>query len=157
MNTMIKMITVLLILNIFMYIGVNFSISAESGHELNKDYNFHFKGDLIDSFMSGNEDLDQIAEDTKNNWTSYGVGLGANFTQIPDKESGISIGVGGISFLDSLNIVWGFVASLGNIIVAPLTLFFNFRMPIFIGLMIGIPYFLILTLTFFAFIRGVGD
>lgn len=157
MNTMIKLLTVLLILNIFMYLGVNFSISAEDGHELNKDYNFHFKGDLIDTFMSGNTDLDQIAEDTKNNWTSYGIGLNASFTSIPDQQAGISTGSGGVNFLDSLKIVWSFVTTLGNIMIAPLTLFFNFRMPVFIGLMIGIPYFFVLVLTFFAFIRGVSD
>lgn len=154
---MIKLIGVLIVLNIFMYIGVNFSISAEGGNELNKDYNFHFEGDLIDTFMTGNEDLGQIADDTKNNWTNYAIGLNANFTQIPDQQGGISTGTGGINFLDNLRIVWTFIKTLGNIMVAPLTLFFNFRMPIFVGLMIGIPYFSILVLTLFAFIRGVGD
>ena len=157
MRTMIRMLTMLMIMNIFMYLGVNFSISAEGDRDLNKDYNFRFEGDLIDTFMSGNDDLNQIAENTKDNWTDYNIGLNANFTTLPDQQSGISIGVGGINFLDSLKIVWEFIALLGNVIIAPLTLFFNFRMPVFIGLMIGIPYFFILLLTLFAFIRGVGD
>jgi hypothetical protein len=156
MQTMIKLIAVLICCNVFMYIAVNFSIGAENERELNKDYNFHFKGDLIDTFMSGSQDLNQIAENTKNNWTDYDVGLNANFTTLPDQQGGTSVGVGGISFLDGLKIVWSFVLSVANIVIAPLTLFFNFRMPVFIGLMIGIPYFIILIFTLFGFIRGVS-
>lgn len=157
MSTMIKMISLLVVLNLFMYIGVNFSMSADSQNSLNKDYNFHFKGDLIDTYLSGNDNLDSIAESTKENWTDYNIGLNANFSKIPDKQTGIFTGTGGIAFLDNLGIVWDFVLTLGNVIVAPLTLFFNFRMPVFIGLLIGIPYFLILMLTLFAFLRGTGD
>ena len=157
MKTLIKMLAVLFCMNIFMYLGVNFSISAEGGRELNKDYNFHFEGDLIDRFMSGHDDLSTVAENTKANWTDYDVGLNANFTAVPEQQSGIAIGEGGVNFLDSLKIVWDFVALMGNVMIAPLTLFFNFRMPIFIGLLLGIPYFFILILTLFAFIRGVGD
>lgn len=157
MNTMIKMMTILLMINIFMYIGVNFSISAEGGRELNKDYNFHFKGDLVDTFMAGQNNLDTITEDTKENWTSYKQDFNNSFTQIPQQQGGISSGEGGIIFLDSLAIVWDFIKTLGNVMIAPLTLFFNFRMPVFIGLIIGIPYFFVLVLTFIALIRGVGD
>ena len=65
MSTLLKLVTTLFILNIFMYIGVNFSMSADGQNSLNKNYNFHFSGDLIDTFMSGNENLDIIAENTK--------------------------------------------------------------------------------------------
>ena len=61
MNTMIKMIGVLVVLNIFMYMGVNFAISADGGRQLNKDYNFHYEGDLIDKFMAGNVQLDAVS------------------------------------------------------------------------------------------------
>ena len=81
MNSMIKLIGVLVVINIFMYVGVTFSISAEGGRELNKDYNFHYEGDIIDQYMAGNIQLDELAEDTKDNWTNYDPGLNANFTQ----------------------------------------------------------------------------
>lgn len=158
MNTMIKMLTLLVVINVFMYIGVNFSISAEGGRELNKVYNFHFKGDLIDSFMSGSNNLDTLTNNTKENWTSYDIEFdNATFTQRPDQQGGVSVGTGGIIILDSLAVVWKYIATLANIMIAPLTLFFNFRMPIFVGLIIGIPYFFVLVLTFIAFLRGVGD
>lgn len=157
MNNLIKGLTIIFVMNIFMYLGVNFSISAEDGNTLNKDYKFHFENDLMDSFLSSNVDLDQIAQDTKENWTNYGIEFNGTFTGLPQKEAGQDIGVGGITFLDSLNIVWPFLATLGNLIIAPLTLFFNFRMPVFIGIMIGLPYFLMLVLSIFAFIRGVPD
>ena len=157
MKTMIVMLTVVLILNIFMYVGINFSIAAEGGHSLNKQYWFHFNGDLIDVFMSGNEDLDKLAQDTKENWTSYGIGLNASFTGIPDESAGIQTGVGGITFIDVVKMSRGFILTVANLAMAPLTLLFNFGLPFFIGLMIGIPYFFIIMLTIFAFIRGVGD
>ena len=140
----------------FMYLGVNFAISVD-GNQLNQDYNFHFEGDLMDTYLSGAQDLDTLAQDTKDNWTNYAVGLGGNFTARPTKEGGQDVGAGGISFLDGLDIAWSFVLTLCNLMIAPLTLFFNFGMPVFIGLMIGVPYFLILVLTLFAFIRGAGD
>ena len=156
MNTLIKLFAVLVVLNIFMYLGVNFSISAEGNSQLNKDYNFHFEGDLIDTFMSGQNSLDTITQDTKENWTSYGVNVEGNFTIIPSQDAGEISGEGGIIYLDSLKMVYSFIKTLGNIAIAPLTLFFNFRMPVFIGLMIGIPYFIIIILSLMAFIRGVG-
>ncbi len=157
MKTMIKMLAVLFCMNIFMYLGVNFSISAEGGRELNKDYNFHFEGDIMDTFLSGNQDMDDIVQSTKDNWTDYGVGLNANFTSFPSQQSGISVGAGGVSFLDALSIGWDLIKAVANIMTAPLTLFFNFRMPVFIGIMIGLPYFFILILTLIALLRGVGD
>ncbi len=157
MSTMIKMMSVLFILNIFMYVGVNFSMSADGENNLNKNYNFHFNGDLIDTFIKDQGTLDTMTQDYKENWTSYGIEFEGNFTGIPDQQAGISTGQGGIVFLDPLRILWSFVKTMGNVAVAPLTLFFNFNMPVLIGLMIGIPYFIILVLTIFAFIRGVSD
>lgn len=157
MNTLIKIVTTLLILNIFMYIVVNFSISADGVNSLNKNYNFHFENDLITNYLTGNTDFDTLAQNTKENWTDYGVGLNSNVNKLPTKETGTSVGSGGINFLDALAIAWDFVGTLFNIVISPLTLFFNFNMPIFIGLLIGFPYFTILLLCIFGFIRGSGD
>lgn len=156
MSTMNKLLTTVLVLNLFMYIAVNFAISADGNNSLNPQYNFHFNGDLIDSFLSSNTDFDQIAQDTKDNWTNYDIAFEGNFTQTPDVKGGNIIGEG-VSFFDSIAIAWSFVKTLGNIMIAPLTLFFNFNMPVLVGLMIGIPYFFLLVLTFFSFIRGVAD
>lgn len=157
MSNLIKILTIMMVLNIFMYLAVNFSISADEGFSLNKDYNFHFKGDLMDSVLGGSANINAIAQSAKDNWTNYGLELNGSFNSIPDQQGGISTGTGGINFLDSLKIVWSFVLTIGNVITAPLTLFFNFRLPVLIGFMIGIPYFFILVLCLFAFIRGVSD
>ena len=156
MGAMIKMFSALIILNIFMYLGVNFSISYDGQHQLNEDYNFFWEGDLIDTYMRGHATLDEITQNTKENWTSYGMEFNSSVTTIPDQTGGTSVGVGGISFLDTLKIVYPFVRTLGNVAIAPLTLFFNFRMPVFVGLMIGVPWFIIFVLTIIFFIRGVN-
>lgn len=157
MNTMIKMFTVLMILNIFMYLGVNFAITADNTEGLNPDYNFHFENDLIEQFLSSNIDVDEMTEGYKDNWTDYAINFSGGIDKVPTKDTAEVSGTGFVAFLDSLGIVWEFVGTLFNLIVSPLTLFFNFGMPFYIGLLIGVPYFMILLLTVFAFIRGVGD
>jgi hypothetical protein len=139
-----------------MYLGVNFSIGIEGGRELNKDYSFRWNGDLFDTLLGNQDRMANIMESTKTNWTDYDQGNFSNINE-PEKVGGISSGTGGINFLDALNIAWSIIPTLFNVATAPLTLLFNFRIPVIIGLMIGIPYFLILILTLFAFIRGVGD
>jgi hypothetical protein len=113
--------------------------------------------DLISKYLRGYQSLDSIAENTKSNWTDYSIGLNASVNSLPEKQAGTFISNTGLSFLDGLNIIWDTATTLMNIAIAPLTLFFNFRMPVFIGLMIGIPYFIILFLSVIALIRGVGD
>lgn len=155
MSNMLKLAAVLVSLNIFMYVFVNFAKSSD-GNELNEDLKFHWEGDLLDRYMQGTS-LDNIVENTKDNWTDYSINFSSGISSIPDKQGGTSIGQGGISFLDALDIVWDFIKTLFNIVASPLTLFFNFRMPVIIGILIGIPYFIIFLITLFAFIRGVPD
>jgi len=155
-STFIKMATVMIVLNVFMYLGVNFSISAEGNSELNKNYNFRFNGDLIDIFM-GEEQynrLDQALEDTKNNWTSYDINADSAIFNEPSQQTGEVTGDGGINFLDSLKIMWAIVPTLANVVMAPLTLFFNFDMPVFLGFMIGLPYLFLMGVTFYAMLGG---
>jgi len=152
----LKLATIIMVLNIFMYLGVNFAITAEGNSGINENYNFYFKGDLISLFV-GDETvgkLESIANDTKNNWTNYGItGDGAVFTE-PEQVSGETIGEGGISYIDALAVLWAIVPTMGNIVLAPLTLFFNFGMPVFIGLMLGIPYIFMLGLSFYLLLGG---
>lgn len=156
MNTLIRMVGMLVVVNLFMYIGVNFAMSVD-GDGLNENYNFHFEGDLVDQMLGGYTNLDTVSQDLKENWTSYGVNLNENFSAIPNQESGQLTGSSGFNGLDALKIVWGFVLLLGNIVVSPLTLFFNFQIPALVGIMIGIPYFTIMLMAIIAMIRGVGD
>jgi len=151
----IKMATIIMVLNIFMYLGVNFAMTAE-GEQINENYNFYFKGDLISVFVgdSTSQQIDSIVENTKDNWTDYGITTQGDIFNTPQQESGEVTGEGGISLIDSLKVMWAIVPTMGNIVIAPLTLFFNFDMPIFIGLMIGIPYIFLLGISFYALLGG---
>lgn len=84
MGAMIKLFTTLIVLNIFMYMGVNFSASYDGANELNKDYAFHWENDLIDNYMQGDQTLDTITQNTKENWTDYNVQFNSSLTTIPD-------------------------------------------------------------------------
>jgi len=42
----IKLSTIIMVLNIFMYLGVNFAMNAEGTSGLNDNYNFYFKRDI---------------------------------------------------------------------------------------------------------------
>jgi len=153
-GTFQKLFIVLLTVNLFVYLGINYTVSADGSSELNKQLNFHWEGDLIDTMLQGRGTLNDITENTKNNWTDYNVKINGSLMTIPDKSSGISIGTGGISFLDGLNIIYAFIRTLGNVIVAPITLFFNFRMPVFIGILFGLPYVILLMTTLI--MGGIG-
>ena len=156
MSGFIKLATILVTLNMFMYLGVNFAMNAEGTSGLNEEYNFYFKGDLIEVFM-GDEaysELNQAVQNTKDNWTSYNVNAQSDVMDLPEKESGEVIGEGGVSFIDALAVLWAIVPTMANIVIAPLTLFFNFDMPVFLGIMIGVPYIFLLGISFYALIGG---
>lgn len=152
----IKLSTIIIVLNIFMYLGINFAMNAEGTSAINDEFNFYFKGDLIEVFMgdSAYAELNQITNNTKNNWTSYNFNADSDVMDLPQQESGEVTGEGGISLIDSLAILWAIVPTMGNIVLAPLALFFNFDMPVFIGLMIGIPYIFLLGISFYALLGG---
>jgi hypothetical protein len=61
------------------------------------------------------------------------------------------------NFIDIIRIIWSIVPFLFNVIMSPITLFMNFAIPSVIGVMIGIPYMMILILAIFSFFRGSGD
>ena len=157
MNTLMKMITLIVFLNIFLYIGLNF-VKSTDGYYMNQELKFYWKGDLVESLMNNQVSLENVAASTRDNYTDYDLNFSSDFTTVPSQYGGSSAGgTASISFLDSLKIAWAIIPTLFNIAVSPLTIFFNFRMPIFFGLMLGVPYFVILTFSIFLFIRGVGD
>jgi len=153
----IKLSTIIMVLNIFMYLGVNFAMNAEGTSGLNDNYNFYFKGDMIEVFMgdSAYNNMNELINNTKNNWTSYGLEVNGEMMNLPEQEGGELVGTGGgVSFIDGLKVLWAIIPTMANIVLAPLTLFFNFKMPIFIGLMIGLPYLFILGISFYALLGG---
>ena len=155
MNTLLKLLTILLMMNIFIYVGINFSYSADKSTQLNPDLKFYWKGDIIEKFMASS--FDDITANTKNNWTDYDVKFNESYANFLEKKGGASIGAGGISFLDGLDIIWAFFKTLWNIAFSPLIFFMNFRVPVFFGLLLGIPLTILYITTIVLAIRGVGD
>jgi len=139
-----------------LYIGINM-LKSNDGYYMNSGLTFHWKGDLIDKLMYGETNMKSLADSTRTNWTDYAVNFTGALTTEAQKTGGQSIGAGGISFLDALDIAWAIIPTLFNIAVSPLTIFFNFRLPVLFGLMLGIPYFIMAVVTIFMFIRGSGD
>jgi hypothetical protein len=114
------------------------------------DKPFKLEGDLIDLLMKFTPaPINATAGTTVFNESVLGI---------PQKASGEMVGTGGgINFLDIPAILWGFFATLFNIVGASILVFFVGGMPSVVGLMIGAPLALIELLCIFMFIRGVGD
>lgn len=155
MNTMLKLLSILLMLNLFLYAGIKFISSADGLNQPDPTLHFQWRGDLVDYFME--RSLDDMASDYKDGFTNYGANFSSNFRNFPTQEGGQTIGQGGIIFLDSLKVVWSFFTTLANVAFAPLAFFFNYDMPILIGILIGIPLSIIYVATIILAIRGVSD
>ena len=156
MSTLMKLIALMLFMNLFLYVGFNF-VRSSDGYYMNDELKFHWKGDLIDTLMNDQINMQQVAHDTRNNLTNYNLEFTNSTVVIPSQYGGEDSGSGGISFLDALKIVWSIIPTLFNIAISPLTLLFNFRMPVLIGIMVGIPYFVLIMFSIFMMIRGVSD
>ena len=130
------------------------SLPADDGtfNKMNNDLSFHFSDDLVSQVL-GQQQTDMIVNNTNNGYTSYDLNFTGDLWKQPDKVAG---GIGGLtSFIDVVDTIWGTIKLLFNIAMSPLTLFFNYRMPILIGLMIGVPYAVIFVLGLIWFIRGM--
>lgn len=146
MATLIKIIVLLFCVNLFVYVGSNYQYMVTGDPD---DKPFKLSGDLIDRLM--------ISAPTTINATAGAVAFNESVLGMPQKESGESVGTNWVKFLDLIAILWGFFASLFNIVTASILVFFVGGMPSIVGLMIGAPLVLMQLLCIFMFIRGVGD
>ncbi len=155
-STLIKLTSILVMMNIFIYLGMTFTITA-AGEDAEFDIKNHMQNDLLQKLVS--DSVQTSAESLKENFTDYDINMSnSGFTTFPALQGGEDVGgSGGVSFLDSVNIVMDFMKLLFNIAVSPITLFTSFRIPFFFGVIIGIPYLIIFVIAVMAMIRGVGD
>lgn len=154
MSTLIKLMVLLLMMNIFIYLGMNFAITAE-GVDLQGNNTFFLEGDLVRTLMSGS--LQNSIQSSKENFTDYGINLTSSFTDFPEATGGEEFGTNIISFLDIPRIALAFIKTLFNIAVSPIALFTTFRLPPVLLALIGIPYLIIFVISAMAFLRGVSD
>lgn len=157
MAMLIRMVAMTLIINIFLYAGINMiaGLPENDGtfYRLNNQLSFHFDNDLITQLLGSQEQLDTLINNTNDAYITYDVNLTGDLFKIPDRIQG---GIGGLtSFIDVVDTTWAAIKVLFNIALAPLTLFFNYRMPVLIGLMIGMPYAIMFVLGIVWFIRGM--
>jgi len=158
MNTLIKIATLLICLNITFYCAVNLIMFPDGeGEYKSMEYEigvFQFKGDLIDVIFG--ENFDETIRNNQEGFTSY-PDLEDGFISAPSQAGGETLGTNVISFLDSLRIVWAIIPTLFNIAITPVALLFANNLNPMFGLMIGVPFVIIYILAIFMFIRGVGD
>lgn len=155
MSTFFKLLAVLIMVNIIAYAGVNFVKSA-SGEAIAEN-TFSFEGDLIELLLESS--LDSVVQNTKDNFTSYGVNFtSTEFTTFPEEFGGEgNVETAGISFIDVVKMIIPFFKMLFNIAVSPITLFVSFRMPVVFVILIGLPWTILMIVTVMYALRGVGD
>lgn len=147
-----------LCLNLYLYIAISLTSSLPdpnySEYMLNDQLKFHFNNDIVEQWIKQDQ-MDQMLNNTRNNWTSYDINFTGGVNNLPTRVGG---SFGGIAtFIDVVDSVWGWIALFGNIVTAPLTLFFSYRMPSIIGLMIGLPYAVMMMITIVFFVRGLNS
>lgn len=162
MNNIAKIMSLMLFLNISLYIGTNLAISHECGYDLDnckyslgKDKAFRLNGDLLDITMK--DSLENSLTNYKDNYTDYPSNVSVEWVVMPEQETGNDVGDGGIPYIDVLKISWGFFATLFNVAISPVTLFTTTRLPFVFLAFIGIPYMFLALLSVFMIIRGVSD
>lgn len=153
MNLLTKIGITFMVMNLFAYMGVNFSISLDGERALNEDYHFYFEGDAFSSIMVDRAEYDQMIQSYRDNWTDYDYNFTEETVTVPAQESGFV--ADNIPGLDVVKMVYPWILAIANLAMAPLALFFNFQMPFYLGMMIGIPYMFLFIFGLMAFIRGV--
>lgn len=162
MSALLKLMTLTICLNIFLYLGMNYSI-YESNSKIEFS-SFSIKGDLFDYLLTEGSSLgmaNSIAEykanleSEANISRSYSFEPNSNLSKPPPLAKATDSGK--FSILDGLEMVMAFTVTLFNLAILPLTLMFNNVLPPLVGLIIGVPLMILNVTTIFMLIRGVGD
>ena len=147
---LLKIVSFILVLNLCMYIGLNYTTEADKG--------FRLKSDLFDLILTNSSEIDQAVRDdiARNYTTTNTFNISSDFSSTPEAKGGEQIGVGGISGLDLAKIILAIFPTIGNVMLAPVTLFTGFGIPVMFQILIGLPLALISFLSLIIFLRGGG-
>lgn len=161
MATLSKMFLMIVCINIFLYIGLNYGM--EQGARYNNS--IYIQGDLF-SVLLENKDktFNGIAdnlnamkggEETSN---AYYLNLTSDYTQPPSEQSGLSADTdtSGFSIIDVARMAIPFIKTLFNMALSPFTLLSQGGIPPLISLVIGLPIISIYLIMLIVFIRGGG-
>ena len=158
-SAILNLLVLTMCLNTFAYLSLNFTYTALP----TDDTAVKLQGDFFDIYLK-----DKVGFDSDMALYAQGLRNGSNISKsvnvepediwasLPSQEAGqpISAGDNNFAFLDGLRIVYGFFATLINVVILPITLFTASILPPLLVLMIGIPLSMLMMVTIIGFIGG---
>jgi len=150
MSSYLKVATVVLILNLFLFFGINYANIPESNNI------FNIQGDIFDIFLDDSINQAVDYERTGNINLTGNINITSGLSTQPFAEGGEQIGDGGISVVDGLKIFFSIIPTLWNIALSPLNLLTIYHIPLMIRLLIGLPLTFMMLISIFLLIRGIG-
>jgi len=159
MGMLSKLLMLFFCINTFMYLGTSYMLNEGGAASPTA---VRFQGDLFDLLLQDkgvlNSDLDSYANALaagENITISRGYNLSSDFANAPAlQEEKITLGTV-ISFgIDTVKIVFAFVLTLFNFVIAPITVFSYSKLPPFLVIMFGLPFVLVFVLSIYAFLRS---
>lgn len=145
-GTFMKLFIVILMLNTFLYIGINYTM--KSGTDV-----WTVSGSIFDKLYDGDVNSAIISEREGLN-VSNDFNITKTLTIAPNQKSGEAIGDGGISLLDALKIFWSIIPTLWGIALVPISIITWEGMPLMLKLVIAFPLSLLELVALFLLIRG---
>jgi len=128
----LKVLLLMVTINSFLYL---------SGYTL-------FDNDIMDQLVDINEGAEQIQ--------GYGGDLSDSLPADAQASTSLIAESTGFSFFDALNMVWGFLLFMLNLVFAPIGLFVASGMPIALQLLVGLPLGVAYIFGLIVLIRGGG-
>ena len=162
MAAILKIMVLIMCLNIFLYLGVNYAMETDGATESKA---VRINGDLFDILLADPNATDVLMtnysrELRQGNAIASGSGMKfqPNLSLAPEFIAGADVqeSAGGIPFIDALKTVRAFVVTLFNIAISPITLLTHNELPPLIAVMIALPLVLVELITLIIFIRGGG-
>jgi len=159
MGSLLNIIMITLCMNTFFYFGMNYMVvDGVYGNKI-----IGIPGDFFSVVLDDNAALDSDVSVYLNNFNSstnitnqYSYRLANNLTTPPNAEAGQPSNPtqGSFSFFDSIRIIFSIIPTLFSIVLVPLLLFTQTKIPVIISIMLALPLSLCGLFLILAFIRG---
>jgi hypothetical protein len=160
----VRLLTFIIFLNIFLYLGVNYIVYQEAIEQGTRP---PLQGDIFDYVFEDEEAFDAnmenyitSLEEEGNYTTGYKFEFEGNLSSPPNEAGGQDTAAEGINiifkFLDGLKMVMRIITTFWRIAFAPLSFFDDTMFPPLVGFIIGVPLVLIELWVLIVFIRGGG-
>ena len=159
MGMLPKLVILFFCINTFMYLGTSYMMGIDGA---TSPHAIRFQGDLFDLLL---EDKTILSSDMDAYVTALESGenitLGRNYNLSNDfstppvlEENKITLGTLVTFGVDSLKIVFSFIKTLFNFVIAPITIFSYSKIPPLFAVIFGLPFVLLFALSLYSFIRS---